>query len=52
MKQLANSDVSFLFYNPMNKVYQDKTYFYDEAHLRTNGAIIFTNELIKQLKAN
>lgn len=49
MKQLANSDVSFLFYNPMNKVYQDKTYFYDEAHLRKNGAVIFTNELINQL---
>ena len=35
-----------------NISYKDKKYYHDEAHLKTNGAKIFTNDIIKKLKEN
>jgi hypothetical protein len=49
IKELTKNNVSCFSYNFSNVVYKDKSYFYDEAHLKTNGAVIFTSELAKFL---
>ena len=51
LKDLAEPDVAFYVYDSLNTVYQDKSFFYDEVHLKTNGAVIFTNEIINKLRS-
>ena len=51
-KQLCKPNVSLFVYDTLNVDYKDNSYFYDETHLRTKGAVIFTNEIIKELKVN
>jgi hypothetical protein len=50
IKKLSYPKVSSIIYDTTNPVFKDKDYYYDEAHLKTNGAIIFTNDIIRQLK--
>jgi len=50
--QLSSPDVSFYIYDTLNKIYLNKSIFYDEAHLQTTGAILFTNEIIKELRTS
>lgn len=50
LKQLSKPDVSLFVYDTLNYVYKDRSYFYDEFHLQNKGAIIFTNEIIEELK--
>ena len=50
VKELCLPDVEYYVYDSTNSIYTDKAYFYDESHLLTNGAIIFTNEIIKFIK--
>jgi len=47
--ELSYPEVSFFVYDTINSIYRNNSYFYDEAHLQTNGAIIFTNEIINYL---
>jgi len=49
LRQLACPDVSFYVYDTSNAIYRNDSYFYDGGHLQTNGAIIFTNEIINKL---
>ncbi len=51
MKELSDRHVSFYVYDTLNNVYKDKAFFYDRGHLQKKGAVIFTNEIIKMLKA-
>lgn len=50
IKQLSSPEVSFYSYDTLNKAYKDKSFFYDESHLQYKGAIIFTNEIIANIK--
>lgn len=49
IKDLTKNNVGYFRYNFSNNIYKDESYFYDEAHLKANGAVIFTSELAKFL---
>jgi len=49
IKELTNNNVGYFIYDFSNIIYKDKSYFYDEGHLQTKGARIFTDELVKFL---
>ena len=49
LREISHSEVEFLIFNEKNDLYKDKSYFYDRGHLKSNGATIFTNEIIKRL---
>jgi len=51
IKEISHPKVTSILYDSTNQIYKNKDYFYDEAHLKRNGAVIFTNEIIRQLKA-
>lgn len=51
IKQLTPHKVHYYFYDSTNAIYRDKSFYYDEGHLLTKGAIMFTNELIDFLRA-
>ena len=50
IEKLSSPKVSSILYDTTNQVYKNKEYYYDESHLKTNGAVIFTNDIIRQLK--
>ncbi len=52
LEQLTHNTVPFFDYNKQNPIYSDKNYFYDRTHLKRNGAIIFTDEIVQYLKTN
>lgn len=49
IKELTNNNLGYFIYDFSNIIYKDKSYFYDEGHLQTKGARIFTDELVKFL---
>lgn len=51
IEALVGTDALIYAYNDSNSVYQDPSYFYDESHLKINGAKVFTEELSKEIKA-
>lgn len=50
MREFAGNDIPVYEYNKKNPIYYDKNYFYDESHLNTKGAKIFTHEIALYLK--
>lgn len=50
IKELSSDKVMYYVYNADNPIYRNKDYFSDEDHLMKNGAIIFTDEVIRFLK--
>jgi len=50
LKNLAHPKTKFFIYNRNNNLYRDKSYYYDESHLKVNGAEIFTRELAEFIK--
>ncbi|WP_207423868.1 hypothetical protein [Desertivirga brevis] len=50
IQKLSHPAVSYIRYDTKNSIYLNKDYFYDQSHLKKNGAIIFTDEIIKHLK--
>lgn len=50
IKELSHPMVTSIAYDTTNQIYKNKDYYYDETHLKTTGAVIFTNEIISQLK--
>lgn len=50
LRELAYPEVQFYVYDKNNEIYRNKAYYYDEGHLITRGAILFTNEIIQVLK--
>jgi hypothetical protein len=52
MKSLAGDDVLYMHYDTSSTKYRDPELFVDSAHLKLNGAKIFTNELIAFLRRN
>lgn len=52
LRQVSSPTVSFYRYDTLNQVYHDNAYFYDQSHLITKGAVIFTNEIITEIRKN
>lgn len=52
IRALTSTSATIYSYDKQNPVYQNKNYFYDIAHLKKNGAQVFTNEIINFLKVN
>lgn len=52
IRELSNQEVLIYVYKETETRYLDKQYFYDEGHLKKDGAIIFTNEIIAHLRQN
>jgi hypothetical protein len=50
MRAFAGNDIAIYEYNKKNPIYYDKSYFYNESHLNTKGARIFTHEIALYLK--
>jgi hypothetical protein len=44
LKDLSGPEVKFFQYNQNEPVYRNQAYFFDEGHLKINGAKIFTAE--------
>lgn len=40
----------YVYIDGQNNIFQDKNLFSDKAHLNKKGAVLFTKELIKELK--
>tara|TARA_B100000927_G_scaffold287587_1_gene280713 strand:+ start:69 stop:977 length:909 start_codon:yes stop_codon:yes gene_type:complete len=50
IKMLSLDDVNFIKFNDLNTAYKKNDFYYDEGHLNTKGAIVFTNDIISNLK--
>jgi len=51
-KEISNTKVSFYVYDTLNPIYKNENYFYDLGHLKKNGAVVFTDEIINYLKTD
>ena len=49
-EQMSLLDKYFQLYE--DKHYKEKPYFHDEAHLKSNGALLFSQEIVDYLKKN
>ncbi|MFH0755871.1 MAG: hypothetical protein V2B15_01115 [Bacteroidota bacterium] len=47
VRQAGGDGVHFFIYDKENPIYSNSDYYYDNVHLRRNGADIFTNEIIR-----
>lgn len=52
IKGLSSERILSFRYDTLDHRFKDSSYFYDESHLKWNGAIIFTDQLIAYLKEN
>lgn len=50
MRQLSLPQVKLYVFDTLNPVYAARNSFSDESHLKINGATLFTNDLIHELK--
>ena len=48
--QLSQPKTLYFIYDTLNLDYKNSSFFYDETHLKRDGANIFTNELIENLR--
>jgi len=48
--EIAENKVRYFTFDDENLIYRDKTYYNDASHLRTNGAIIFSRDIVVYLK--
>ncbi len=47
LNELLDGYATVWLYNQENPVYSNPDYYFDNAHLQTNGSYIYTNELVK-----
>jgi hypothetical protein len=52
IKELSRPSTKSIIYNLTDSVYMKKNHYYDKGHLKINGAKIFTNDIIRQLRDN
>jgi len=52
IRSLAHPKTGIFIYNRDDFAYKDKSFYYDGAHLKINGAEIFTNELSNFIKTH
>lgn len=50
LRQLSLPETEWFVYDTENPVYRDPSFYYDETHLLTKGAKVFTNEIVEYLK--
>ncbi len=50
IRQITLPGISIFVYDSLISSYHDKSFYYDNVHLQTKGAVIFTNEIIGELK--
>ncbi|WP_282056655.1 hypothetical protein [Maribacter luteus] len=50
LRQISDPKTNFFIYDTTNTIYRNKSYYFDESHLITKGAIVLTNELIEELR--
>lgn len=50
IKEFSYPTTSTILYDTTKIIYQNKDYFYDISHLKKNGALIFTSEIINELR--
>jgi len=50
MNELATDKNSVMLYDTVNPIYRNADYYFDGAHLKLNGATIFTTEIIHFIK--
>ena len=50
IRQLAGEGVDYYVYDRENPIYRDEDYFNDETHLMRDGALVFTDEIIRYLQ--
>ena len=52
MKALSGSSASLMIYDSTKPYTKNGDYYFDDVHLKNNGAIIFTNEMISYIKSS
>jgi len=52
IRQLGGDNIDYFVYDDQNPFYRNTDYFYDERHLKVNGATMFTNEIINYIKVH
>lgn len=52
MQSLIANRAELYVCNQEDKRYKEKPYFHDEAHLKSNGALLFSQEIVDYLKKN
>lgn len=53
LKQLAGNRAGFMMYDTLHRTFASLPgYYYDDVHLKRNGAVLFTNEIIRYIKEN
>lgn len=49
VRELSLDNNILYVYDHKNKIYKDFQYYYDRTHLKNNGALVFTNEIVSNL---
>lgn len=49
VRELTMDNNLLYIYDLTNNVYKNQSYYYDETHLKNDGALIFTNEIVSNL---
>ena len=51
IRELAGDGVKYYIYDRGNPIYRDEVYFNDETHLMLDGALVFTDEIIRYINS-
>ena len=49
IRELAGDGVNYYIYDRENPIYRDENYYNDETHLMRDGALVFTDEIIRYI---
>lgn len=52
MKELAGNEAAYLLFDSTKAYTKDGSYYYDDVHLKSNGAVIFTSEVAEYINKN
>lgn len=52
IRGLAGKNALYMYYDEYKSIYKDTTYFYDKYHMRKNGAVEYTGEIVEFLNIN
>ncbi len=52
MRELSLPEVRFHVFDRQTPAYHERSYYFDEKHLQTKGAVIFTQEVLKAVRAD
>jgi hypothetical protein len=52
VNELSGKAVLTMHYDTMNPIYRNPDYYFDKAHLKLNGAAVYTSEIVAYIKRN